>query len=35
MRELRTQSSGLPLRTLYAFDPLRVAISLVGGDKMR
>ena len=35
MRELRTQSSGLPLRTLYAFDPLRFAISLVGGDKMR
>ena len=33
MRELRTQSSGRPLRTLYAFDPLRVAILLVGGDK--
>jgi hypothetical protein len=33
MRELRTQSSGRPLRTLYAFDPLRVAILLIGGDK--
>ena len=33
MRELRTQSSGRPLRTLYAFNPLRAAILLVGGDK--
>jgi hypothetical protein len=33
MRELRTQSGGRPLRTLYAFDPLRTAILLVGGDK--
>jgi hypothetical protein len=33
MRELRTQSGGKPLRTLYAFDPLRVAIMLIGGDK--
>lgn len=33
MRELRSQSSGKPLRTLYAFDPLRTAILLVGGDK--
>ncbi len=33
MRELRTQSSGLPLRTLYAFDPRRCAILLIGGDK--
>src|SRR5580693_4456893 len=33
MRELRTQSGGRPLRTLYAFDPLRVAILLIGGDK--
>lgn len=33
MRELRTQSAGRPLRTLYAFDPLRVAILLIGGDK--
>lgn len=33
MRELRTQSHGHPLRTLYAFDPRRVAILLIGGDK--
>lgn len=33
MRELRTQSDGKPLRTLYAFDPRRVAILLIGGDK--
>ena len=33
MRELRTQSAGRPLRTLYAFDPLRTAILLIGGDK--
>jgi hypothetical protein len=33
MRELRTQSGGRPLRTLYAFDPLRIAILLIGGDK--
>ena len=33
MRELRTQSGGKPLRTLYAFDPLRIAILLIGGDK--
>jgi hypothetical protein len=33
MRELRTQSAGKPLRTLYIFDPLRTAILLVGGDK--
>jgi hypothetical protein len=30
MRELRTQH---PLRTLYAFDPRRAAILLIGGDK--
>jgi hypothetical protein len=30
---LRTQSAGKPLRTLYAFDPLRTAILLLGGDK--
>ena len=34
MRELRTQSAGKPLRTLYAFGPLRTAILLVGGDKI-
>ena len=33
MRELRTQSGGRPLRTLYAFDPRRAAILLLGGDK--
>ncbi len=33
MRELRTQHNGRPFRTLYAFDPRRLAILLVGGDK--
>ncbi len=33
MRELRTQHSGRPFRTLYAFDPRRMAILLIGGDK--
>lgn len=33
MRELRTQSGGRPLRTLYAFNPVRTAILLIGGDK--
>ena len=33
MRELRTQCGGKPLRTLYAFDPRRHAILLIGGDK--
>lgn len=33
MRELRTQHEGRPLRTLYAFDPRRKAILLIGGDK--
>jgi hypothetical protein len=33
MRELRTQSGGRPLRTLYAFDPRRSAILLTGGEK--
>ena len=33
MRELRTQKSGKPLRILYAFDPRRCAILLIGGDK--
>jgi hypothetical protein len=31
--ELQTQSGGRPLRTPYAFDPLRTAILLLGGDK--
>lgn len=33
MRELRIQHKGRPLRVLYAFDPRRVAILLIGGDK--
>ncbi|MBL7219854.1 MAG: type II toxin-antitoxin system RelE/ParE family toxin [Phycisphaerae bacterium] len=33
MKELRTQSKGRPLRTFYAFDPRRLAILLIGGDK--
>jgi len=33
MRELRIQHRGRPYRVLYAFDPQRVAILLIGGDK--
>jgi hypothetical protein len=33
MRELRIQHAGRPYRILYAFDPLRSAILLIGGDK--
>ena len=35
MRELRAQSGGrpLPLRVIYAFDPRRTSILLIGGDK--
>jgi hypothetical protein len=33
MRELRIQHAGGPYRVLYAFDPRRVAILLVGGRK--
>lgn len=33
MRELRIQVGGHPYRVLYAFDPNRMAILLVGGDK--
>jgi len=33
MRELRIQHKGRPLRALYAFDPRRTAILLIGGDK--
>ncbi|HEX8392757.1 MAG TPA: type II toxin-antitoxin system RelE/ParE family toxin [Longimicrobium sp.] len=33
MRELREQHRGRPYRVLYAFDPRRVAILLIGGDK--
>jgi hypothetical protein len=34
MRELRVQSSGKPIRIFYAFDPRRVAILLIGGEKI-
>ena len=33
LRELRIQSGGRPLRVLYAFDPKRQAVLLIGGDK--
>jgi hypothetical protein len=33
MRELRVQKGGRPLRILYAFNPERTAILLLGGDK--
>ena len=33
MRELRVQSSGRPIRVLYAMDPRRTSILLVGGYK--
>ena len=33
MRELRVQHRGHPYRVLYAFDPRRTAILLIGGDK--
>lgn len=33
LRELRIQSGGKPLRVLYAFDPSRQAVLLIGGDK--
>ena len=33
MRELRVQSGGRPIRVLYAFDPARSALLLIGGDK--
>ncbi len=33
MRELRVQHAGQPYRVLYAFDPRRCAILLIGGDK--
>jgi hypothetical protein len=33
MRELRIQHEGRPYRVLYAFDPRRVAILLIGGEK--
>jgi hypothetical protein len=33
LREFRVQHAGRPYRLLYAFDPRRVAILLIGGDK--
>jgi hypothetical protein len=33
MRELRIQHGGRPYRVLYAFDPRRVALLVIGGDK--
>lgn len=33
MRELRVQYRGEPYRLLYAFDPRRVALLLIGGSK--
>jgi hypothetical protein len=33
LRELRIQHAGRPFRVLYAFDPIRVAILLIGGVK--
>jgi hypothetical protein len=33
MRELRIQREGRPYRILYAFDPNRDALLLIGGDK--
>jgi hypothetical protein len=33
LRELRVQSAGHPLRVIYAFDPKRQAVLLLGGDK--
>lgn len=33
LRELRVQSQGHPIRVFYAFDPVRQAVLLIGGDK--
>jgi len=33
MRELRVQHEGRPYRILYAFDPRRTGVLLIGGDK--
>ncbi|HVS61101.1 MAG TPA: type II toxin-antitoxin system RelE/ParE family toxin [Gemmatimonadaceae bacterium] len=33
LRELRIQHKGRPYRVLYAFDPRRTAILLIGGAK--
>lgn len=34
LRELRIQHAGEPYRVLYAFDPRRCAILLIGGNKV-
>jgi hypothetical protein len=34
LRELRIQHHGEPYRVLYAFDPRRTAILLLGGNKV-
>lgn len=33
MKELRVQHAGRPLRVLFAFDPRRAALLLLGGEK--
>ena len=33
LRELRVQHAGRPYRVLYAFDPRRIAVLLLGGGK--
>lgn len=33
MRELRVRIDGRPFRVFYAFNPVRAAILLIGGDK--
>ena len=33
LRELRVQCDGEPYRILYAFDPVRCALLLLGGNK--
>lgn len=33
LRELRIQHQGKPYRVLYAFDPRRIGILLIGGNK--
>lgn len=33
LRELRIQHDGRPYRVFYAFNPLRTALMLIGGDK--
>lgn len=34
LRELRIQVGGEPYRVFYAFDPRRVALLLIGGNKV-